>query len=86
MVLYAATGEVAAVALYNIYVTNLVMAAEKPAKILRDIRLKSSYLDPADDRRLLLPINMPEADLVLQAELVYNHGIETIMVDGQRAQ
>lgn len=86
MVLYAASGEVSAISLYNIYVTNVVMAAEKSVKLLQDIRIKSPWLDPADNRRLLLPVNIPQADILMQLELVYNHGTEIIPIDGMRAR
>jgi hypothetical protein len=86
LVLYASTGEVSAIALYNVYVTNVVMAAEKPVKVLQDIRIKSPWLDPADAYKLLLPINIPQADILMQAELVYNYGIETVPIDGVRVK
>lgn len=84
MVIYAATGEVAAIACYNIYVTNVVMAADNPIRLLKDIRLISPFISPADDHTLLLPINLPLDDLNMQAQLVYNDGIRTIPVDGTR--
>ncbi len=84
LVLYAANGEVAAVAYCNIYVTNVVMAAEKPTRMIQDIRLIGPFISPADDYTLLLPINLPIADLGLQAEVVYNDGIRVVPVDGTR--
>lgn len=86
IVAYSDTNEVVAIALANIIVTNLIMAADAPARQIYDIKLRSPFILPGNDRMLSLPINIPLDDIPLSVDVVYSDGTKNILLDGTRAK
>ena len=84
IICYGDNSEVLGLATGNIVITNAVMSLDTAAKRILDVRLKSPFISPSDDRLLLLPINTPLDDLSLMAEIVYNNGTKTLTIDGSR--
>lgn len=84
VVVYSDVDEVAVVAVCNAVVTNMAMASTSPAKQILDVRLKSPFLAPGDDKLLQLYINMPLDDMQITGEIVYNDGTVPITIDGTR--
>lgn len=86
IVAYSTTNEVVAVALANIVVTNMFMAADAPARQIYDIKLRSPFILPGNERMLTLPINIPLDDIPLSVDVVYSDGTKNIILDGTRAK
>ena len=86
IVAYSDTNEVVAVALANIVITNLVMAADAPSRQMYDIKLRSPFILPGDERTLVLPINIPLDDIPLSVDVIYSDGTRNITLDGTRAK
>ena len=84
IVAMADSGEVVSIAQATIVLTNIVMAVDAPTRQIVDIRLKSPFMSPGNDRLLQLPINIPIADIPLHVEVQYNDGIKKLSLDGTR--
>lgn len=83
-VAYSDTNRVILVGVANIIKTNLVMAAETPARTLLDVKLESPFILDTDSKVLTLPINIPIDDIPLNALLVYSDGVKRLPIDGSR--
>lgn len=83
---YDDTSEVASICEVIFVLTNMVMAAENPSKQVLDIKLKSPFISPGDDKVLMLPINIPIDDIPMSVEVVYNDGRREMQLDGNRVR
>lgn len=84
IVVYSDTNEVACIAIAYTVVTNLILAADAPAKRILNVRLVSPFLSEGDETILELPVNIPIDDIPLTGEITYADGKRTIPVDGTR--
>lgn len=86
IVVYDDTSEAASICEVIFVLTNVVMAADNPSKQILDIKLKSPFLSPGDDKVLMLPINIPIDDIPLSVEIIYNDGRREMTLDGNRVR
>jgi hypothetical protein len=84
IVVYSDTNDVACVAIAYTIVTNMILAADAPAKQILNLRLVSPFLSEGDDTILELPVNIPIEDIPLSGEITYADGKRTIPLDGTR--
>lgn len=84
IVAYGDNDQVTAIARAYIILTNMVMAAEAPARQIRKVELVSPFLSPSDDKLLELPINIPLDDIPLYYRVTYNDGIVEETIDNTR--
>lgn len=85
IVVYADQDRVTAIARCYVVLTNLVLSNDTPARVIRDVKLKSPFISPADDHLLELPVNIPIEDIPLYYEVTYTDGVVTNNIDGTRA-
>lgn len=86
IVVYGDTDNVTCIARCYVILTNMVMASEKPSRVIRDVKLKSPFISPSDERLLELPINIPLDDIPLYYEVTYTDGRIEEVIDGTRAK
>ncbi|EBZ2963192.1 hypothetical protein D9P50_14680 [Salmonella enterica subsp. enterica serovar Enteritidis] len=83
-VAYADNNRVILTGVAKIIKTNLVMAAETPARTIVDVKLESPFILDTDSRVLTLPINLPIEDIPMNALIIYTDGQKRLPIDGSR--
>ncbi|ANZ50428.1 putative virion structural protein [Erwinia phage vB_EamM_Phobos] len=83
-VAYADNDRVILTGVAYIIKTNLVMAAETPARTVLDVKLESPFILDSDSKVLTLPINIPIEDIPLNALIVYTDGVKRLPIDNSR--
>lgn len=68
----------------NVILTDIAMATNKPQKRIVDIRLKTPWVSPDNDRVVELPQNVPIDDLLFECEVIYTTGTMVKNIDGSK--
>lgn len=83
-VAYDDVGNVTRIDHLHIFKTNLVMAAETPARQIMGIKLLSPFILGNDSTNLTLPVNIPISDIPLSCEITYTDKKRVVPIDGSR--